>query len=124
VILVDTSVWIDHLRRRDAELTELLAAGVVMCHPFVIGELATGALPQRERLLAELSHLPEAPLATQAEALGFLERHRLCGRGLGWVDVHLLASAFLAGRAPLLTRDTRLRALAGELGLTRHGGRH
>lgn len=118
MILVDSSVWIDHLRRRDAELVALLDAGVVLCHPFVIGELACGHLPNRAGFFSELANLPSAPVAAHDEALGFLDRHALNGRGIGWVDVHLLASAYLAGRAPLLTRDKRLRAIAGELGLS------
>lgn len=117
MILVDSSVWIDHLRRRDAELVALLDAGIVMCHSFVIGELACGELPERKKFLAELSNLPSAPVATHDETLAFLDRHALTGRGIGWVDAHLLTSAFLAGRAPLLTRDKRLRAVAGELGV-------
>jgi predicted nucleic acid-binding protein len=124
VILVDSSVWIDHLRRKDAELVVLLEAGVVLCHPFVIGELACGNLSNRASFLAELANLPVAPMASHDDALSFLNRHALTGGGIGWVDVHLLASAFLAGRAPLLTRDKRLRAIAGELGLSVRQGRH
>ena len=124
MILVDSSVWIDHLRRRDAELVALLNAGVVMCHPFVIGELACGNLPNRESLLAELANLPGAPVAAHDEAMAFVDRHALTGRGIGWVDAHLLASAYLAGHAPLLTRDKRLRAVAGDLGLCARVPRH
>lgn len=124
MILVDSSVWIDHLRRRDAELVALLEAGVVMCHPFVTGELACGNLPNRSAFLTELANLPAAPVASHDEALGLLDRHALTGRGIGWMDAHLLASALLAGRAPLLTRDKRLRAIAGELGLSVRQGRH
>lgn len=118
MILVDTSVWIDHLRRSDARLAAFLAAGVVMTHPFVIGELACGWLPQRKALLADLAELPTAPVASHEEALDLLDRHQLVGRGIGWVDVHLVAAAMLAGRAPLWTRDRRLRKIAGELGLS------
>lgn len=118
MILVDSSVWIDHLRRRDAEIVALLDAGVVMCHPFVIGELACGSLRNRKSFLGELANLPGAPVASHYEAMDFVERHALTGRGIGWVDAHLLTSAYLAGRAPLLTRDKRLRAIAGELGLS------
>ena len=124
MILVDSSVWIDHLRRRDAELVALLEAGVVMCHPFVVGELACGHLPDRKNFLAELANLPSAPVATHDEALAFLDCHALTGRGIGWVDAHLLASAYLAGHAPLLTRDKRLRAIAGELGIAVQRERH
>lgn len=124
MILVDSSVWIDHLRRRDAELVKLLEAGVVACHPFVIGELACGFPPDRKPFLDELAHLPAAPVATQEEALGFLDRYALMGRGVGWVDVHLLASAFLAGHTPLLTRDKRLASIATELGVSMTETRH
>ncbi len=118
MILVDSSIWIDHLRRGDPELSALLGARVVLCHPFVIGELACGQLPGRASLLAELGKLPAAPVAGHAEALGFLERHRLMGCGIGWTDVHLLASAILAGRVPLWTRDKRLAETADDLGLS------
>ncbi|MBS0558149.1 MAG: type II toxin-antitoxin system VapC family toxin [Proteobacteria bacterium] len=124
MILVDSSVWVDHLRRRDAELVALLDAGVVMCHPFVIGELACGSLSNRAAFLAELANLPAAPVASHDEALGFVDRHALTGCGIGWVDAHLLASAYLAGRVPLLTRDKRLRAIAGELGIAAQRERH
>ena len=109
--LVDTSVWIDHLRRGDAELSALLEDGMVLVHPFVIGEIACGTLREREVVLGHLRHLPEAPLATEAEVHHLLEGHRLGGRGLGWVDLHLLASARLAA-VPLITRDRALRDVA------------
>ena len=104
--LVDTSVWIDHLRRGDAELAALLEEGMVLVHPFVIGEIACGTLRQREVVLGHLRHLPEAPLATETEVHHLLEGHRLGGRGLGWVDLHLLASARLAAgrRVPRRSR--------------------
>lgn len=117
MILADTSVWIDHLRRPDRRLSAVLAANVVLVHPFVIGELACGALPNRATLLAELSALPHAPVVAHAEVLGFLARYTLGGRGVGWIDVHLLASAMLAGRAQLWTRDRRLHVIAVELGI-------
>ncbi|MBS0569922.1 MAG: type II toxin-antitoxin system VapC family toxin [Proteobacteria bacterium] len=117
MILVDSSVWIDHLRHGDRELAALLEARSVMSHPFVIGELACGWLSNRGKVLAELAGLPVAPLATNDETLGFLERHRLPGRGIGWVDAHLLASAQLIGGEALFTRDKRLRTVAMEMGL-------
>lgn len=88
-----------------------------MVHPFVIGELACGALPNRAVLLEQLARLPGAPLASRSETMGLIERHALAGRGIGWIDVHLLASAMLAGHAQLWTRDKRLHAVAVELGL-------
>ncbi|BCS35979.1 ribonuclease [Luteitalea sp. TBR-22] len=109
MILVDTSVWIDHLRRGDEELSALLDEGQVLVHPFVVGEIACGSLKRRADVVAHLQRLPAAPVATEAEVHHLLEREGLHGRGLGWVDLHLLASARLAA-VPLLTRD---RALAG-----------
>jgi predicted nucleic acid-binding protein len=109
--LVDTSVWVDHLRRGDAELEALLDEGLVLVHPFVIGEIASGTLRQRDVVLGHLRHLPEAPLATEAEVHHLLEGHRLAGRGLGWIDLHLLASARLAA-VPLITHDRALRDVA------------
>ena len=88
-----------------------------MCHPFVIGELACGHLRGRGQVIAALAQLPAAPVASHAEALGFLERHALAGRGVGWSDIHLLASTALANDGLLWTCDKRLAVAAGELGL-------
>lgn len=115
-MLVDTSSWVDHLRRRDASLSELLQDGAVWTHPFVIGELACGNLARRAEVLGLLGTLPLVPVADHDEVLAFIERRRLMGRGLGWIDVHLLASAVLAS-LPLHTSDKRLSAVAHELGL-------
>jgi predicted nucleic acid-binding protein len=115
-VLVDTSVWVDHLRRGHPGLAARLEAGAVWCHPFVIGELACGRLRRRAEVLSLLASLPQAPIAAHAEALALLDRHDLAGRGIGWVDVHLLASARIAGMS-LWTADRRLAALARELGL-------
>ena len=112
--IVDTSVWIDHLRHGDDELSTLLDEGMVLIHPYVLGEIACGSLAQRETVLGHLRHLPEAPLATESEVHHLLERHRLQGRGLGWIDLHLLASARLAA-VPLVTRDRALREAAQSL---------
>jgi hypothetical protein len=117
LILVDTSVWVDHLRADNSALKRLLSAGRVLAHPFVIGELALGQMRQREIILAALSDLPRAELATDAEVLGFINRQTLFGRGVGYLDVHLLASVRLTAGARLWTRDTRLRHVAEELGL-------
>ncbi len=114
--LVDTSVWSDHLRRYDAALAGLLEAGEVLAHPFVVGELACGVFPRRAETLVLLSRLPTAPLIGQTDVLGFIERHDLAGRGVGFVDIHLLASALVCG-ARLLTRDKRLGDAAAGLGL-------
>jgi predicted nucleic acid-binding protein len=119
VILVDASVWIDHLRCTDATLARLLETSQILCHAFVIGELACGSLLQREVVIDALRNLPEAPVARQSEALVFLNRHALAGRGIGWVDVHLLASTALAGGARLWTHDKRLASVAADLGMAR-----
>ncbi|HTZ66097.1 MAG TPA: PIN domain-containing protein [Roseiarcus sp.] len=117
LILVDTSVWIDHLRAGNALLANLLDAGRVLTHSFVIGELALARMRQREVILAALSDLPRAESATDAEVLGFVDREALFGRGVGYVDVHLLASVRLTPGAEIWTRDNRLRHVAEELGL-------
>jgi predicted nucleic acid-binding protein len=117
VILVDTSVWVDHLRAGDDVLVGLLDAGMVLAHPFVIGELALGALERRESVLSALSDLPQAIVATDAEALRFIDHHTLFGRGVGYIDIHLLAAARLTAGAELWTRDKRLHAIAAQLGL-------
>ena len=117
MIVVDTSIWIDHLRAGDDLLAKLLNAGRVLTHPFVIGELALGTMRQRETILEALSNLPSAELARDAEVLSFINRQALFGRGIGYVDVHLLASARLTAGAQLWTRDYRLRSVAEELEL-------
>ena len=117
MILVDTSVWVDHLRDGAPALAAALEKGSVLMHPFVLGELACGYLKNRGEVLGLLGHLPAAPLATDPEALNYIERRALMGRGIGYVDVHLLASAALAGGARLWTRDKRLAAVATDLKL-------
>jgi predicted nucleic acid-binding protein len=117
LILVDTSIWIDHLRAGGDVLANLLDAGRVLMHPFVMGELALGEMRQRGTILDALANLPRAELATDAEVLGFINRQALFGRGIGYVDVHLLASVRLTPGAELWTRDNRLRSVAEELGL-------
>jgi predicted nucleic acid-binding protein len=117
MILVDTSVWVDHLRRGDAALGAALDANVVAIHPFVIGELACGLLKSRETLLGLLRSLARLAAATDEEVLEFLERHRLMGRGLGYIDVHLLAATALQGDARLWTRDKRLKRVAIDMAL-------
>jgi hypothetical protein len=115
-VLVDTSVWIDHLRRGNDDLAERLERGEVFTHPFVIGELACGNLYQRNRVLNLLADLPAAPVAEHEEVMGFIDAHTLQGIGLGWIDAHLLASAALA-RSSLWTLDRRLAAAADKIGL-------
>jgi len=116
VILVDTSVWIDHLRQGDTQLAGLLEAGHVRVHPFVVGELACGNLRARAEVLGLLQALPPILVATDKEVLFFMDEQNLMGQGIGYVDVHLLASARLGG-ALLWTRDKRLHAVAVELGM-------
>ncbi|MGE5834208.1 MAG: type II toxin-antitoxin system VapC family toxin [Acidobacteriota bacterium] len=115
-MLVDTSIWIDHFRAHDATLAARLDQGDVECHPFIVGELACGGLRHRAEILALLQRLPEVPIAGHDEVLTFVERNRLQSSGLGWIDVHLLASVRLA-RTTLWTADRRLRAAARRLGV-------
>jgi predicted nucleic acid-binding protein len=117
VILVDTSVWIDHLRTGVPALAEALEQEYVFVHPFVLGELACGNLRNRREVLELLDNLAHAPTATDVEAMELIERRALMGRGIGFVDVHLLASVALAGAARLWTRDRRLAEAAADLGL-------
>lgn len=117
MILVDTSIWIDHLHRGNPALVAALEAGQVLMHPFVLGELACGTLTNRAEVLALLGKLPAAAAVIESEALGFIERHSLMGRGIGYVDVHLLAATALAGSAYLWTKDKRLAATAADLQL-------
>jgi predicted nucleic acid-binding protein len=117
LILADTSVWVDHLRAGDKALAALLDAVMVLTHPFVIGELALGNLRQREIVLKALSDLPQAIVSTDVEVLHFIDRHALFGRGVGYVDAHLLAATRLTAGAALWTNDRRLHGVATELGL-------
>ena len=116
MILCDTSVWIDHFRHDNASLAELLENDRALCHPFVIGELACGALPARASTIELLQTLPAAPLMQHEEVLVLIERHRLMASGIGWVDAHLLGSALLA-KGHLWTLDRTLATVAGQLGL-------
>lgn len=116
MILVDTSVWVDHLRKGDALLVDLLERANVVMHPFVVGEIACGSLRDRRSILDLLQDLPAAVVAEGEEVLDFIERHALHGKGIGYVDVHLLASVALTEGAKLWTRDKSLRVLAQALG--------
>ena len=116
MILVDTSVWIDHLRSSNSRLVDLLNTGRVLVHPFVIGEIALGNIKNRGAVLAGLVGMPQAPNVTSQEVLVFIDTVKLAGLGVGYVDVHLLAAAKLAG-ANLWTRDKRVAAVAKRLGL-------
>jgi predicted nucleic acid-binding protein len=117
VILVDTSVWIEHLRVDNEELIALLNGGEVLGHPFVLAELALGSLRQREALLTDLQDLPQAIVASDREVLRLINRQALFGRGIGYVDAHLLAAVLLTAGSKLWTRDRHLQAVAAELDL-------
>ena len=117
VILVDSSVWIDHFRAGQPRLVRLLDSAQVLTHPFVIGELACGNLKNRKTVLSLLSDLPAAPLALDDEVLFFIEKHRLMGKGIGYIDAHLLSAVSMAHAAQLWTKDKRLSIVAGQLKL-------
>jgi predicted nucleic acid-binding protein len=117
MILVDTSVWVDHLRGGDAVLGERLNHSQVQMHPFVLGELACGNLHNRGEVLRLLKALPQAIVASDEEVLFFIQRNALMGQGIGYVDAHLLAAVALGGSAQLWTRDKRLRSVAKALNL-------
>ena len=110
MILIDTSVWIEHLRKGNRALAHLLNNNQVLIHPFVIGEIACGTLADRDEVLARLKDLPALPKADESETLYCIERHQLMGLGLGYIDVHLLAATLLAPPTRLWTRDNRLKA--------------
>jgi hypothetical protein len=116
MVLVDTSVWVKHLRNGDIALADLLDDGDVLCHPFIVGELACGNLKNRAEILALLQALPMAPIAQHGEVMRFLEDNRLMGKGLGFIDLHLLASSVLSG-IRLWTLDKRLHQVSLKLGL-------
>ncbi len=117
MVLVDTSVWVDHLRNNEPQLAGLLTKNSVLNHPFVRGELALGHLRQREVILTALDNLPQAPVAFTEEVNLFIETHSLFGLGIGLIDAHLLASTQLSGNTRLWTRDKRLLAVAMRLNL-------
>jgi predicted nucleic acid-binding protein len=115
VILVDSSVWVGHFRSSDSHLVALLKENLVLTHPMVIGELACGNLPRRREVLGLLSELPSAKAASDEEVLELIERHRLMGRGIGYVDTHLLAASLLTAESRIWTFDARLAAVAAKL---------
>ena len=119
MILVDTSVWIAHFREAGSKLAHLLSEGLVMVHPFVVGELACGNLKNRDRILSDLQALPPAVPATHEEALRLVRDRKLWGTGIGWIDAHLLASALLSG-AELWTLDEKLRRAAAAASVKRY----
>ena len=118
MILVDTSVWIDHFRASDQQLAALLTRNEVLSHPFVIGEIALGSIAKRAEVLRYLTNLQAATAATHEETMIFIDRHKLANTGLGYVDTHLLASVALTQGGALWARDKTLRAAAARLSLT------
>ena len=117
MILVDTSVWVDHLRATNSSLVRLLENGQVISHPFVIGEIALGNLKKRKVVLQALECLPRASVASDREILSFINRNFLFGLGIGYVDAHLLAATRLTTDARLWTADKRLQNAAERLNL-------
>jgi hypothetical protein len=116
MILVDTSVWISHFREGNPTLESLLNDGDVICHPFIVGELACGNLKNRAEILSLLQSLPMSIQAEHDEVMRFIEDYQLMGKGLGYIDIHLLASTSLTG-ALLWTMDKRLNSISQKLGL-------
>ena len=117
MILIDTSIWVDHLRTSNARLAGLLERSEVLTHSMVVGELALGSISPREVLLDSLEALPRAVEASPAEVRHLIESRRLHGRAIGLVDAHLLASVLLTPASRLWTRDRRLEMVARELDL-------
>jgi predicted nucleic acid-binding protein len=117
MVLVDTSLWIAHFREGQAALADLLSDGLVLMHPFVAGELVCGNLKKRTAILSDLAALPVVTRASDTEVMHLVEDRRLWGRGLGWIDVHLLAAALLS-HCRLWTLDKRLESAASELRLS------
>ena len=117
MILVDTSVWVDHFHHSDPELEDLLRQRLILVHPFVIGELALGSFPKRAALLDSLHALRRAMLAHDSEVLRLIDAWELAGTGIGYIDAHLLASTLLTPETLLWTRDRKLRTVARQLSL-------
>ena len=117
MILADTSVWVDHLRKNDAKMDRLLHLQQILMHPFIIGEIALGHLRNRQVILKSLWELPPVSTASDGEVLSFIEAHSLFGSGIGYLDAHLLASLKVSGSARFWTRDRKLGAAAASLGL-------
>ncbi|MEW6352431.1 MAG: type II toxin-antitoxin system VapC family toxin [Thermodesulfobacteriota bacterium] len=116
MVLVDTSVWVRHLREGDPDLKQLLNGGQVMCHPYIVGELACGNMKNRREVLSLMQLLPPATPAQHEEVLRFIEWNHLMGKGLGYIDVHLSASALLTG-VPLFSYAKRLDEVNEVLGI-------
>jgi len=118
VILADTSIWVDHLARRDGTMALLLEAEAVLMHAFIMGEIALGHLPRRVETLSDLNKLPKAATGDTAEVLYFIERNDIFGAGIGYVDAHLLIATTLTADVRLWTRDKKLRTVAERLAIS------
>lgn len=118
MILVDTSVWIDHFHKAVPALAGALEREDVLMHPYVLGEIACGEIKRRREILDLLATLPTSALATDEETLGLIENRRLMGKGIGYIDVHLLAAVIITDDAQLWTRDKRLGEIAAQLGIS------
>ena len=116
-VLVDSSVWVGHFKQRNDHLVALLEAGVVVCHPYIVGELACGTPPARKAIIGMLSELESAPVAAQNELLAMMDARQLYGRGCGYVDMSLLASALLSDKIFIWTLDKRFELLVTESNL-------
>jgi hypothetical protein len=116
MVLVDTSVWVAHLRTGKIELQALLNDGHVVCHPFIVGELACGNLKNRSEILSLLQALPMATHVGHEEVMQFIDNHALMGKGLGYIDMHLIASAILTN-VPLWTLDKKVNEVSSKLGV-------
>lgn len=123
-VLVDTSVWVDHFRRRNGALVDLLELDLVLAHPLIVGEIACGTPPLREQTLSSLNALQASWQASVPEVMDFVERERLFGLGCGLVDLLLLASSLMTPGAEIWTLDKRLRALADRFGVMYRPGPH
>ncbi|MBE7412252.1 MAG: PIN domain-containing protein [Leptospiraceae bacterium] len=113
-VLVDTSVWIDHLHKTDILLVELLRNSEIVTHPFIIGELILGTMKNKEKFLLELSHLSKTIVATQKEVIFTIQKYNLSGKGIGWVDAHLLSSALIS-KSKIYTKDKNLKKIAEKI---------
>lgn len=117
MILLDTSVWIDHFRQQEQKLKPFLEGNLILAHPFIIGELALGSMPRYDLILRSLEELPKARIATDQEVLWLITQEALQGSGIGYVDAHLIASARLTPETRLWSRDKRLSRVAEALGV-------
>ena len=117
MILADTSIWVEHFKKSNSKFVSLLQEAEIACHPFVIGELACGNLKNRRETLTLLAALPQCDLASHKELLEFIDQRKLAGRGVGWVDINLLASTVL-DNCLIWTKDKRLHSVAEKLGIS------